>query len=127
MNCVIFFKYRYLLINSVILIFLFISIDGCSSGDFKDRDRAIALVQNYQIGGKTVSERLSYALKHSTNDKISTIEWNALKNKKDIYKVTCAVKVGGREINFAWQANLYSNRITPLNMTTQDIMGGGYY
>ncbi|MDP2960467.1 MAG: hypothetical protein Q8N71_03495, partial [candidate division Zixibacteria bacterium] len=99
----------------------------CSSIDSKDRDRAIALVRNYQIGGKSVSERLSYALQHSTSEKIDSLKWDALKNKKDIYKVTCAVKVGGREINFAWQANLYFNRITPLNMTTQDIMGGGFY
>jgi len=127
MNCVIFSKYRYLPINFLILIFLFISIDGCSSGDFKDRDRAIALVQYYQIGGKTVSERLSYALLHSTKEKINTIEWNASRTNKNIYEVICTAKVGNREIMFKWLANLSTKRITPLNMTTQDIMGGGFY
>ena len=108
----------------VILFFLF---NGCSSGDFKDRERAIALVQNYQIGGKKVSERLFSALIHSTDDKINSIQWNASRTKKNIYEVTCTVKMGNREIYFKWWANLSSNRISPLNMTTQDVMGGGFY
>jgi len=120
-------KYGCLPIGSVILILLFFSFNGCGYGDSKEKDRAIALVQNYQIINKSVSERLSYALRHSTNAKIETIEWNALRTQKNIYEVTCTVKMGNREIYFKWWANLSSNRISPLNMDTQDIHGGGFY
>jgi len=127
MNWISFGKYRCLPIGSVILILLFFLSNGCGYADSKEKDRAIALVQNYQIRNKSVSERLSYALQHSTNEKIEIIGWNALKERENLYKVTCTAKVGGREIHFAWLANLSSNRITPLNMRTQDIMGGGFY
>jgi len=85
------------------------------------------LVQYYQIGGKTVSERLSYALLHSTDEKINTIEWNASRTNKNIYEVTCTVKIGNKERYFKWWASLSSNRISPLNMDTQDVHGGGFY
>jgi len=120
-------KYRCLPIGSIILILLFFLFNGCGYGDSKEKDRAIALVQNYQIRNKSVSERLSYALQHSTNEKIEIIGWNALQERENVYRVTCTVEVGGRETDFAWLANLSSKRITPLNMRTQDIMGGGFY
>ena len=82
---------------------------------------------NYQINNKSVSERLSYALRHSTDAKIETIGWNALRTQKNIYEVTCTVKMGNRERYFKWWANLSSNRISPLNMDTQEIHGGGFY
>jgi len=94
MNWLSFGKYRYLLkLYPVILILTVFLLDGCSIGDAKDRDKAIALVQNYQIRSKKVSERLSYALQHSTDEKIESIEWDALKDKKNIYRVTCTVKL----------------------------------
>ena len=111
---------------AVILIFFSFS-DGCRSGDSKNSDKAIALVQNYEIAGKKVSDRLTYALIHSTNDKINAIQWNALRTQKNIYEVTCTVKMGERERYFKWWANLSSNRISPLNMDTQEIHGGGFY
>ncbi len=127
MNWPSFVQNRYLLKISAVILILFFLFFGCSSRDAENRDRAIALVQNYQIGGKSVNDRLSYALLHSTNEKINTIEWNASRTNKNIYEVTCTAKVGNREIFFKWLANLSSKRITPLNMTTQDVMGGGFY
>ena len=110
-----------------VLILLLFFLSGCNFKNFKDEDRAIALVQNYQIGGKRVVERLSYALLHSTSDKIDSLKWDAFKEKEKLYKVTCTAKVGGKELYFVWLANLSSKRITPLNMVTQDVMGGGFY
>lgn len=110
-----------------VILILFWFYDGCRSGDSKDSDRAIALVQNYEIAGKKVIERLHYALIHSTNEKINSVQWNASRDKKNVYIVTCTVKVGNRERYFKWWANLSSNRISPLNMDTQDVHGGGFY
>ena len=127
MNWINFGKYGCLPIGSTILILLFFLFNGCGYGDSKEKDRAIALVQNYQINNKSVSERMAYALGHSTHAKIETIEWNALRTQKNIYEVTCTVKIGNRERYFKWWANLSSNRISPLNMDTQEIHGGGFY
>jgi len=118
---------RNLLSVFAVILILFSFSDGCSSGDSKNSDKAIALVQNYEIAGKKVSERLLYALIHSTNDKINSMQWNASPDKKNIYEVTCTVKMGNRERYFKWWANLSTNRISPLNMDTQEIHGGGFY
>ena len=121
--------YRNRLNFFVAILVLFFLSEGCSSGNVKDsgKDKAIVLVQDYQIGGKSVKERLSYALQHSTNDKITAIEWSAIKERKNMYEVKCTVKADDKELHFTWLANLSSKRITPLDMTTQDIMGGGFY
>ena len=121
--------YRNVLNFFAAVLVLFFLTEGCSAGDIKDRgeDKAIVLVQDYQIGGKSVKERLYYALQHSTIDKITAIEWSALKEGKNMYEVKCTVKADDKELHFTWLANLSSKRITPLDMNTQDIMGGGFY
>ncbi len=91
-------------------------------------DRAIALVQSYQVGGKTVRERLSYVWQHFPElQRVGEAEWSAWQVDGEVYRVVCRVRVDGEEIHYRWLANLSTQRISPLDVTTQEIMGGGIY
>jgi hypothetical protein len=109
------------------MLLLLCSLSGCSIGAADGEAKAIALVQNYQIRGKDVRERLLDAVVYSTSKKIEGIEWRARKEGENIYTVTCTVKVGNGDRHFVWYANLSSKRISPLDLDTQDVMGGGFY
>ena len=96
---------------------------GCSQ-----EDQPITFVQNYRVGGKTVRERLSHVWQHFPEDKkVGAVVWSASQVSDKVYRVVCSVNVDGEQIHYTWLANLSTHRISPLDVTTQEIMGGGIY
>jgi len=110
-------------ISFVFVLNLILPLFGCSQ-----EDKAIPLVQNYRVGGKTVSERLSHVWQHFPEDKkVGAVVWSASQVSDKVYRVVCSVNVDGEQIHYTWLANLSTHRISPLDVTTQEIMGGGIY
>lgn len=112
---------------SVISLILLLNLNGPLFGCGQE-DKPIPLVQNYIVGGKTVSERLSYVWQHFPEDKkVGAVVWSASQISDKVYHVVCRINVDGEQIQYTWLANLSTRRISPLDVTTQEIMGGGVY
>lgn len=82
----------------------------------------ISMVNNYTIGGRTISTRINQTLE-GYNESFE-LEWKVEKLKSYLYKITLIAKSQKRIIEFIWLLNISSGRISAFNDYARAVMGG---